>query len=332
MSKIISIFNNKGGVGKTTYMYHVAHLLAAEGIRVLLVDCDGQCNLTSYCLPNPRIRQAWSLDGNSIWRNVELVARGMGDIRQRSPTLVKASYPDLYLVPGDLTLTEFEDRLGDSWSAAKGGDEAALRVQSALYRYIRWASQSIGAEIVMLDLGPNLGALNRAVLAGSDYFITPMAPDLFSIRGTKNLGDKLRRWNQEWTQCNTASRADSLTLPGGRPKFLGYVVQSHNLRNNRDGMTKGWNLFGKIIAEHVDTNIVDVLTPLDQVVDWEDSDYNLGQIPNLHSLIPYSQNARKPVFDCSYADGLRGDHIPRAAETRKHFKGIVDIIRNSQYW
>ena len=49
--KIISVFNNKGGVGKTTYLYHLAHLLAESGKKVLCVDCDSQCNLTAYFLP-----------------------------------------------------------------------------------------------------------------------------------------------------------------------------------------------------------------------------------------------------------------------------------------
>jgi chromosome partitioning protein len=47
---IISMFNNKGGVGKTTLLFHVAHVLAESGRKVLIVDCDSQCNLTAYAL------------------------------------------------------------------------------------------------------------------------------------------------------------------------------------------------------------------------------------------------------------------------------------------
>lgn len=332
MSKIISIFNNKGGVGKTTYMFHVAHLLARGDLRVLMVDCDSQSNLTAYSLPNPHIRRSWAADGNSIWRNIELVSRGIGDIRQRAPSQVKPSYPNLFIAPGDLQLTDFEDRLGDSWNSAKGGNEAALRIQSAIYRYIKWAGEQVRADIILVDLGPNLGALNRAVLAGSDYFIVPMAPDLFSIRGTQNLGTKLLLWHDEWQQCHHAWRGNGLELPPGTPKFLGYVVQSHNIRNNQSGMTKGWNIYGQIIGRAVQDAIVNPLTPLDQVVDWDNSDYRLGMIPNLHSLVPYSQRARKPVFDCSYADGLQGNHVARAVESREHFTDIVGIIRRTLEW
>lgn len=332
MYKIISIFNNKGGVGKTTYMFHVAHLLANEGLKVLMIDCDGQSNLTAYTLPNTWIRKSWAVDGNSIWRNIEQVARGIGDIRERAPWPVPNNKENLFIAPGDLRLTDFEDRLGDSWSSAKGGNEAALRIQSAIYRYIKWSANKVNADVVLIDLGPNLGALNRAVFAGSDYFIVPMAPDLFSIRGTENLGIKLQLWNEEWKQCRAAWRGEGLELPPGVPKFLGYVVQSHNIRNNKDGMTKGWRIFGQAISRSVQENIVDKLTALDQVVDWDDSDYNLGMIPNLHSLIPYSQRARKPVFDCSYPDGLQGNHVARAGEAKDHFSGIVNIIKDTLTW
>ncbi|WP_083901304.1 ParA family protein [Azospirillum sp. B4] len=332
MARTISIFNNKGGVGKTTYMFHVAHLLASTSLTVLMVDCDGQANLTAHTLRNAAIRKSWSPDGNSIWKNIEQVAKGVGDVGQRSPIQFNPRYPTLYIVPGDLRLTDFEDRLGDTWSAAKGGSEAAVRVQSAIHRYIKWAANKIKADVVLVDLGPSLGAINRAVLASSDYFIIPMAPDLFSIEGTRNLGEKLVLWHREWAQCHQAWNGNDVELPDGTPKFLGYVIQSHNIRNNSEKMTRGWNMFGRIIEQNVQSNIVDKLTTIDQVVDWADGSYNLGMIPNLHSLIPYSQAARKPVFDCSYGDGLQGAHVTRAAESRDHFSGIVDIIRQTLVW
>ena len=48
--RLISVFNNKGGVGKTTLSFHLAHALAELGHRVLMVDLDPQCNLTINCM------------------------------------------------------------------------------------------------------------------------------------------------------------------------------------------------------------------------------------------------------------------------------------------
>lgn len=194
MSITISFFNNKGGVGKTTFLFHVAHRIAELGKTVLMVDCDSQCNLTAYSLADQLIDQAWKPDGNSIYRQIEPVDRTIGDIRNRAATRISDL---LHIVPGDLSLSGFEDRLGDTWNAAKGGNEAALRAQSAIHRVIKQATQKANADIVLLDLGPNLGAINRAVLGGSDYIISPVSPDLFSIRGTENLGNKLVTWRSE---------------------------------------------------------------------------------------------------------------------------------------
>src|ERR1051326_6868222 len=95
---IICLFNNKGGVGKTTFLFHVAHVLA-ETRRILMVDCDSQCNLTAYALQDRAIEKAWEEGGNSIYRAIEPVARGIGDIRNRAPSQLRTN---LYLFPGDL--------------------------------------------------------------------------------------------------------------------------------------------------------------------------------------------------------------------------------------
>ena len=57
------------------------------------------------------------------------------------------------------------------------------------------------------------------------------------------------------------------------------------------------------------------------------TDYLLGQIPNLHSLVPYSLEAHKPVYKCGSADGLRGEHISKAKNTKELYRGIVTTIK-----
>jgi hypothetical protein len=244
---------------------------------------------------------------------------------------VNHSHGDLFIVPGDLRLSDFEDLLGDTWNAARGGSEAALRAQSAIHRYIQFAAEKVSADIVLIDLGPNLGALNRAVLASSDYFITPVAPDLFSIQGTENLGSKLIAWRAQWDQCNAAWTGEDLSIPEGHPTYLGYVVQMHNVRSNSEGMTAGWQIYGNELGPAIFKNIAQKL-PTDQVVEWEGDDFKLGQIPNLHSLIPYSLEARKPIFDCKTGDGLRGAHLSRAKLSAAHFMDIVSTIEQVMEW
>ena len=320
--KVIAAFNNKGGVGKTTYLFHVAHLLADHGKVVLMVDCDSQCNLTAYALSEEEIINAWSEQGNSIYKALEKVAAGMGDIQELSPFQISSN---LAIIPGDIDLSIFEDRLGDTWSSVNT-QEISLRTQIAIYRYINFAAKRINADYVLIDLGPNLGALNRAVLCGCDYFITPLSPDLFSIKGTENLGNKFMQWSADWNSflASWETKID-LELPKGKPKFLGYVLQQHNMRNTVTGMTKGWQLFGNDIDSAVIKNIVNKLKSVNQIAD-DRNEWNLGLIPNLHSLIPYSQYSHKPVYKCNQKDGLKGAHISKAKESVELFDKVIRII------
>ncbi len=327
---IVGIFNNKGGVGKTTYMYHLSHVLERKGQIVLMVDCDPQCNLTAYALEDAAIERSWHPDrGNSIFNAIQPLHESMGDIRDRKPTQPRAdSYPNLWLVPGDPNLSDFEDTLGDTWNRAKGGSVADVRKQSGFFRFLDSAADKIKAKFTFVDLGPNLGPMNRTLLASCDYFIVPISPDLFSIRGTENLGKKLLTWRDEWSQIHASSSGSGLLLPKGQPKFMGYVTQQHNLRNNEAGMTKGWEIFGRQVEQAVQVNIVSRLRPLEQVVLWDDEEYHLGSIPNLHSLIPYSQAARKPVFDCGTSDGVKGAHLSKARDSINLFEPMANTLIN----
>ena len=102
----IAIFNNKGGVGKTTYLYHIANILADIGICTLMVDCDSQCNLTAYAIDDTEIKKSWSDRGNSIYRVIQPVVENTGDIRMRQSYFVR---DNLYLIPGDIDLYMYED-------------------------------------------------------------------------------------------------------------------------------------------------------------------------------------------------------------------------------
>ena len=319
--KSIAIFNNKGGVGKTTYLYHIANILADAENTVLMVDCDSQCNLTAYALEETQIRQSWSDRGNSIYRVIEPIVKGLGDYRKRKPVSL-SDY--LYLVPGDIDLSEFEDRLGETWSSASN-QEISLRAQIAIYRYVLYAAKEINADYIFYDLGPNLGSLNRAVLGGCDYFVTPLSPDLFSIKGTENLGNKFVTWREEWDRNLVKWKGKMNELPAGSPKFVGYVTQQHNLRTkDEDGMTQGWKIFGEQVDRAVKKNIVNRLEPLGQVAVRDN--YKLGSIPNLHSLIPYSQNAKKPVYKCTGRDGLKGEHISKDRKSKEYYNGVINIL------
>jgi cellulose biosynthesis protein BcsQ len=291
-----------------------------------MIDCDSQCNLSSYCLNDQQIEKEWKEDGRSIYRIVEDLIEGLGDFKKRNPLKLSEN---LHLVPGDIQFSLFEDKLANTWIPARGGESSALRLQSAIYRYASWLSDDRGYhfDLVLLDLGPNLGSLNRSLLISSDYFIVPVAPDLFSIRGTENLGKRISEWSVEWKQTQEHKNRINFTYPTGKPRFLGYVTQNHNSRQNgSQQMTQGWQIYGSRLDKSIKENIINKLGPLDQLFEAEINDFKIGQTPNLHSLIPYSMNARKPTYLCTSQDGLNGAHITKAIETKRHFLPILNYV------
>jgi cellulose biosynthesis protein BcsQ len=117
-AKRLAIFNHKGGVGKTTLTYNLAVALADLGKRVLLVDSDPQCNLTSYIVDeeviNDLLDHSDTEEGQTVWSAILPVVEGMGNVRKIRP--IGTSHSNLHLVPGDVRLSEFESELTESWS------------------------------------------------------------------------------------------------------------------------------------------------------------------------------------------------------------------------
>ena len=140
--KTIAFFNNKGGVGKTTLLYHVAWMYSELGLRTIAVDLDPQSNLTSMFLTEERIEDlgAGSVTGKTIVAAVApLLEEGTGDIQ--SPHVEQVSQ-NLAIIPGDLGLARMEDELSSQWSKSLDGNAKAFRITAAFHTVIQFAANS----------------------------------------------------------------------------------------------------------------------------------------------------------------------------------------------
>ncbi len=317
----IAFFNNKGGVGKTTLVYHLAYMMAEQGRQVLMVDLDPQSNLTAMCLSEERLEQLWpeSVDHRlSVLGSVRPILRGLGDIQDPHVELLA---PGLTLVPGDLGLSTFEDKLSDAWPRALDRDEAAFRTLSSFHRLAAIAARQRQAEIVFFDVGPNLGAINRTALLAADFVVTPLAPDLFSMQGLRNLGPTLIGWRQSWQDRLNRSPVPDLDLPVGRMRPLGYIVMQAGMRLSRPVRAyERW--VRRMPSEYHESVLRDPERPASA-----DSDpLCLGIMKHYQSLMPLAQDAQKPMFQLRPADGAIGAHMDAVLRCRADFNRLAKMI------
>lgn len=322
-ARTIAFFNNKGGVGKTTLVYHLAWMFSELGIRVIVVDLDPQSNLTSALLDDDRIEELLNKeDGEqTILGPIRPLIERLGDIK---PAHIEVR-ENIGLISGALELNEFEDRLSQAWSACLDDNPAnaadGFRVMSAFYRVIQRAAEAFGASLALIDVGPNLGAINRAALVAADDVIVPLAPDLFSLRGLRNLGPKLREWNSGWAHRVRQGKGKlpkQVELPGGLMRPLGYVVLQHAVR--RDQPLKSFQRWLDRIPETYREAVLNARPRVNRLA--RDPEM-LASLKNYRSLMPLAQEARKPVFALRPADGAIGATAMAALDSYADFEALA---------
>lgn len=320
--KTLAFFNNKGGVGKTSLVYHLAWMFADHGIKTLAVDLDPQANLTAMFLDENRLEQLWPDDEHpdTVYGVIRPILRGTGDIAQ--PHVERIS-ENLGLIPGDLGLSRFEDKLSEAWPRCHNRDESAFRTMTAFHRLVQKGADW-GAELVLIDVGPNLGAINRAALIASDQVCVPLAPDLFSLQGLKNLGPTLRDWRGIWSEL-LGKAPSELPMPKGAMRPIGYIVLQHGILDSRPVKAyKRWiDRIPTVYREAVLDEKVKAPPPI------LGDPYCLALLKHYRSLMPMAMEARKPIFFLKSADGAIGAHIEAVRSCYQDFQELAAKIAAS---
>jgi len=326
---VLTFFNNKSGVGKTSLIYHLAWMFASLRKRVVIIDLDPQANLTAAFLDEDKIEVIWNQqnEGSTIYQCVKPLT-GVGDIAE--PVLQNVA-TDLYLLPGDVSLSGYEDTLSAEWPNSMGDNNLyrPMRILSSFWQVMQMASDKIQADIILVDIGPNLGAINRSVLVATDYVAIPLGADLFSLQGLKNLGPTLRTWKSLWQKRlnNWEENAENnaypdFNLPQGQMKPVGYLCQQHSVRLDRP--VKAYDKWVQRIPAVYRESVLSEMV-LDQVR-LEDDPYCLATIKHYRSLIPMAQEHRKPIFNLTSADGAIGAHANAVQDAKKDFKLLAEKI------
>jgi chromosome partitioning protein len=322
---VLTFFNNKGGVGKTSLVYHLAWMFSEIGHRVLACDLDPQANLTAAFLAETRLEALWNdsdeKQGATIFRCVSPLL-DVGDLLE--PKLERIA-PGLRLIPGALALSGFEDGLSQEWPRASGSENLRrpFRILSAFWTIMQLGAKAMDARIILADVGPNLGAINRSALIATDHVIVPLGADLFSLQGLRNLGPTLRRWRADWRKKTENWEAPSFPLPQGKMAPLGYVVQQHSVRLDRP--VKAYDKWINRIPEEYATSVLDQRNgPFPRSP--ENDAHCLATLKHYRSLVPMAQEARKPIFHLTSADGAIGSHAVAVTNARYDFYTLAKRI------
>ena len=316
---VIAFFNNKGGVGKTTLVYHLAWMFADLGVSVVAADLDPQANLTSAFWDEDVIEDLWNSPQVTIYGALEPLINGTGDVANPKSLGIA---DNLTLVAGDLRLSTFEDELSLQWPQCMDRKERAFRVLSAFWRCLQRSAKESNARVVLVDVGPNLGSINRAALISADYVVIPLSPDVYALQGLKNLGPTFSRWRAEWKDRLERRPQMAIGLPEGRMEPLGYVVLQHSVRLDRP--VKAYDRWINRIPFEYRENVLHGPGSRSQTI--QDDPQKLALLKHYRSLIPMAQEARKPVFHLKPADGAIGSHFQALRETYNDFKALAQRI------
>ena len=331
--KIISLFNNKGGVGKTTLAFHLSWALSEMDKKVLIIDLDPQCNLTICGISENQLEEIWKEEdsfiddyGNamnalsmdelrnfnhrhhSIHYLLKPTEDGLDDIGSNElPPPIELN-DNLSLIPGRLTINRYENVISDRWSQAYQGMPLSIRTITKIRSIAEEYSNKDGYDYVIIDTSPSLGALNKVIISTVDGFIIPCLPDMFSLYGIRNIGNSLKIWQKEFnTIYNLISDEKRKRFPSEFVQFLGYTVynaKKYDTQANPWGLAQAHYNYVRQIPEIIEHYIIeDVRTHLSH----EQTQSPIGgtSVMHTHNTLPaMSQKYKKPIWEIPDCDNL----------------------------
>jgi cellulose biosynthesis protein BcsQ len=327
MTKIIALFNHKGGVSKTTTTFNLGWALADRGKSVLMIDADPQCNLTGTVLgfagdddfqnfydSRPRSNLAACLSPTFQGAQTPLSAAQIESTSQKGLTLLA----------GHIDLAESETQLAVALSAGSA-IPALQNLPGALSHLLRITAREHNVDVVLIDLSPSVGALNECFLMGSDFFIVPTFPDYFCDQAVRSLSRVIPRWHKGVMPFRNENLA--YRLPHDPPKFLGIISQRYRPRHGEPASS--FQRWIDVIKQTANTTLVPALDSLGMTVTEAefrkgskgDTPYNLMNIADFNTLIAQSQKHNTPVFALSDAQIERqGIVLDQMKANRENFR------------
>lgn len=319
--KSLAFFNNKGGVGKTTLLCNVAAFFSKEmQKKVCVIDCDPQCNASQYFFEDHELELFLEDEGKNIETLFSRIMKGEG--HTDFVPLQRSEAFGVDVLCGSPGLSMAEDFLAEEWARLN-----THRGLSSNLVFTKALKNLEAYDYVFFDVSPSLGAINRTVLLSSDYFISPMSIDIFSLKAFENISRWMSKWTSTWNysinnpQLDVKSDLMSEARDVKPAKFIGYVSQQYIAKRDPSGERRPVKSYDEIIKQ-IDGQIRQHFSDTQQ----PPTPFEIGKIPNLHSLAPMSQSKRKPIFGLGGRDGIVGAHFAKVKESKDIFANVANEI------
>ncbi len=228
-SSVTAFANNKGGSGKTTTCANVGYSLSVMGMRVLMIDCDMQLNLTLSFFDEQQVLEFASGDRNLY--HAVCAGEDLGGYVQ--PT----KYDNLDLIPSSSLMSGIEYEL---FRRKKGNKEFILKDCLAGIR------DSGEYDHILIDAPPTLGMWVMNILCASDYVVIPVEASPWGLFGVASLFDFL----------------DDAKKHNNDLKTLGIVITKVDMRKNYFRQTL------EALREAEGVKVFDTVIRIDSAVEW----------------------------------------------------------------
>ncbi|HFK5562821.1 chromosome partitioning protein [Elizabethkingia anophelis] len=349
--KILTFYNHKGGVSKTTTTFNVSHLLAEQGKKVLVVDADPQCNITELLIGDIIVKLDEEMEETGTDNELPgttllniLLPRISGDIPEvdiKSVENIKVK-DNLYLIKGDVQLSSIEDALSEAHQQRFSTKIHEKRTYVAIGDFLNRYGQENSFDYIFIDVGPSSGSLTRSCFLSCDGFFVPVAPDRFNIQAIKTLSMIIDRWIEEHDKIVADFKTLNLPVREGKPRFLGAIPQHYKLLKGKP--KPGYKLWMDRLPKAILTHLFPILKKYssddqDLTSGLEEGNISTPSIPDFQSLAPVMQEFCVPVYAVEqkmtsavtekggqWGGGTWDDAVRRMGEFKDMFNNIIERI------
>jgi chromosome partitioning protein len=352
--KIVTLYNHKGGVSKTTSTFNLANYLVDQGKRVLMVDADPQCNLTEIALAstiadldekaaNSTSVHIAELPGSSVLDALNQRVKGDAAFIDLAKVKTHAVRKNLNLLRGSVDLSSIEDDLAEAHVQRLAMRTNLMRTYVAIGDFLTRLADKEGYDYVFIDVGPSSGALTRAFVLACDAFFLPVAPDRFNVQAIGTLSKILDRWMKEHAMIRKQYEDLDLPIRSGSLAFLGAIVQAFKLYAGRP--KPGYKLWMGRLPKEISSSLKPVMQKHSSdghgLYLPSSSKAIAVEIPDFNQLAPLMQEVGKAVFNIAQSDTARitdsgqpwmGNNwtqaVTRMDDYRERFETLATILSN----